>query len=177
MAKQLMRLVTVAALLGALFALTGAKYPIPGCKVPDVANKSLVAAETAIIQGNCSVGTISTAKSSSIPLGNVISSQPPAGTKHQAGKAVNLKVSIGNPKPPVPGKKCKVPNVVKDTVKAAAKAIANGNCRVGKITSAKSKKIKAGHVISSNPNAGAKRNSGAKVDLKVSKGAGKKKKK
>jgi serine/threonine-protein kinase len=166
----------VAALLGALFALTGAKYPIPGCTVPDVAGKSLVAAETAIIQGNCSVGKISTAKSSSVPLGNVISSQPPGGTKHQAGKAVNLKVSIGNPKPPVPGKKCKVPDVVKDTVKAAATAIEKGNCKVGKITSVKSKKVKAGHVVSSNPSAGAKKGSGFKVNLKVSKGSGKKKK-
>jgi beta-lactam-binding protein with PASTA domain len=176
MVKQLTRLATVVALLGALFALTAAKYPIPGCKVPDVTNKSLVAAETAIVTSNCSVGKISVAKSSSIPLGNVISTAPPAGTKHQAGKAVNLKVSIGDPKPPVPGKKCHVPNVVHDTLAGASKAITKGNCRVGKITSAKSKKVKAGHVISSNPKAGATKGSGAKVDLKMSKGKGKKKK-
>ena len=73
MAKQLTRLVTVLALLGALFALSAAGYPIPGCKVPNVTNKSLASAESAIINGNCAVGKISTAKSSSVAIGNVIS--------------------------------------------------------------------------------------------------------
>lgn len=177
MAKHLTRIVTVVALLGALFALTAAKYPIPGCKVPNVTNKSLVAAETAIIQGNCSVGKISTAKSSSVALGNVISTSPGGGTNTTAGKPVNIKVSIGNPKPPVPGKKCVVPNVLKDTLAVASKAITKANCTLGKISSVKSKKVKAGHVISSSPKAGSKKDSGAKVDLTMSKGEPKKKKK
>jgi beta-lactam-binding protein with PASTA domain len=177
MAKHLARLGTVVALFGLVLALTGANYPIPGCKVPNVQGKALASAETAIIQANCAIGKISTAKSSSIPIGDVISSSPVAGTSHQAGKSVDLKVSIGNPKPPVPGKKCKVPDVVKDTLGVAAKAIEKANCTVGKITSAKSKKIKTGHVISSSPTAGTKEASGAKVDLQVSKGNGKKKKK
>jgi beta-lactam-binding protein with PASTA domain len=177
MAKQLTRIVTVVALLGALFALTAAKYPIPGCKVPNVANKPLVAAESAIISANCSIGKISTAKSGSVAIGNVISTSPAAGTSHQAGKSVDLKVSIGNPKPPVPGKKCKVPDVVHNTVAKASKAIEKGNCTVGKITSVKSKKVKAGRVISTTPTAGEQKPSGAKVNLTVSKGNGKKKKK
>ncbi len=169
MAKQLTRLVTVLALLGALFALSAAGYPIPGCKVPNVTNKSLATAESAIINGNCAIGKISTAKSS-IAIGNVISTAPPAGTSLPGGKSVNIKVSLGNPKPPVPGKKCTVPNVVHQTLAVAAKAIAKGNCKVGKISTAKSKKVKDGKVISSDPKAGAKKPSGAKVNLTISKG-------
>jgi serine/threonine-protein kinase len=176
MAKQLCRLVTVVALLGALLALTAAKYPVPGCKVPNVAGKSLAAAENDIIKANCSVGNISTAKSGSVALGNVISTAPPAGKTGPAGKPVNLKVSLGNPPTPKPGKKCKVPDVKGETVAKAAKAIEKANCSVGKISTEKSKKVKAGKVISSNPKAGEKKDSGAKVNLKVSKGNGKKKK-
>jgi eukaryotic-like serine/threonine-protein kinase len=169
MAKQLTRLVTVLALLGALFALSAAGYPIPGCKVPNVAHKPLASAESAIINANCSIGKISTAQSS-IAIGNVISTTPGAGSSHPGGASVALKVSLGNPKPPVPGKQCTVPNVVHQTLAVAAKAIAKGNCKVGKISTAKSKKVKDGRIISSNPKAGAKKGSGAKVNLTISKG-------
>jgi beta-lactam-binding protein with PASTA domain len=177
MAKLLARLGTVAALFALVLALTGAKYPIPGCTVPNVQGKALTAAENEIVSGNCSVGSISTANSSSVALGKVIKSNPSGGTTHPAGTSVSLKVSLGKtPKPPVPGKPCTVPNVVKDTLASAVKKIQKGNCTVGKVSSAKSKKVKAGHVISSNPTAGTKKGSGAKVALTVSKGKGKKKK-
>ena len=90
---------------------------------------------------------------------------------------MNIKVSLGNPKPPVPGKKCTVPNVVNQTLAAAAKAIAQGQLQGGQDQhrQVQEGQGREGHLEQSEGRR--QESSGAKVDLTISKGNKKPKKK
>jgi hypothetical protein len=65
---------------------------------------------------------------------------------------------------------CTVPDVKRKTLSAARLAIARRNCRVGKISGAYSKIVKAGRVISETPRPGTTLRKGGKVNLVVSRG-------
>jgi serine/threonine-protein kinase len=65
----------------------------PKCVVPNVIGKTQTAAQTALVKANCTLGTVTKKKSSTVPKGNVISVSPPVG-KTTTGK-VNLVVSTG----------------------------------------------------------------------------------
>jgi serine/threonine-protein kinase len=65
----------------------------PKCVVPNVIGKTLSAAETALFKANCTLGTVTNKKSSTVPKGNVISVSPKVGTTTSA--KVNLTVSTG----------------------------------------------------------------------------------
>ena len=68
--------------------------------VPNVVGQSQAAATAAITGAGLTVGTITTAASTSVPAGSVISQSLASGTQVAAGTAVNLVVSSG---PPLPG--------------------------------------------------------------------------
>ncbi|MCW3065323.1 MAG: Ig-like protein [Solirubrobacterales bacterium] len=78
------------------------------------------------------------------------------------------------PKPGEPAKPpvlCSVPAVKRGATQTTAKkAIVKGNCKVGKVTKARSRKVRKGRVISIAPRAGYMLVPGAKVDLRVSSG-------
>jgi len=63
--------------------------------VPNVVGSTQAAATSAITNAGLKVGTVTTASSSSVPLGNVMQQTPAAGTVVASGSAVNLVVSIG----------------------------------------------------------------------------------
>jgi serine/threonine-protein kinase len=63
-----------------------------------------------------------------------------------------------------------VPKLKGDTLSKAKTALRRADCGVGKITTAKSKTVAKGRVISSSPKAGSKRKAAAKVSLIVSRG-------
>jgi len=63
-----------------------------------------------------------------------------------------------------------VPNVKRLTLAAAKRKIAAGHCKLGKITTAKSKTVAKGKVIAQSPAPGKKLASGAKVNLVLSRG-------
>jgi hypothetical protein len=63
--------------------------------VPNVVGQTQAAATSAIQAAGLVVGTVTTAPSSTAPLGSVISESPTAGTQVNAGSAVNLVVSSG----------------------------------------------------------------------------------
>jgi hypothetical protein len=65
---------------------------------------------------------------------------------------------------------CVVPNVVRKSLVAAAKALVRAHCKVGKVTKASSKKVRTGFVISESQRPGKKLKNGAKVNLVVSRG-------
>ena len=67
---------------------------------------------------------------------------------------------------------CDVQYVVDLTLAAAKHKLAHGSCRLGTVTRASSKRIKRGLVISQKPGFGAVRPKGTKVDLVISRGAG-----
>jgi concanavalin A-like lectin/glucanase superfamily protein/Big-like domain-containing protein/PASTA domain-containing protein len=73
--------------------------PPPPVTVPSVVGLTQSAAQTAITGAGLTVGTITTANSSTVPSGSVISQNPTGGTSAPAGSAVALTVSLG-PTPP-----------------------------------------------------------------------------
>src|SRR4029077_6551887 len=95
------------------------------------------AASTAITGASLIVGTVTTASSTTVPAGSVISQNPTAGTQIVVGRAVAPVVSSGPP--PVA-----VPNVVGLTQAAASTAITGANLIVGTVTTASSTTVPAG---------------------------------
>jgi photosystem II stability/assembly factor-like uncharacterized protein len=87
--------------------------------------------------------------------------------------ATFVKSPITQPPPPPPPFKppaCVVPKVVGKRLAAAKKAIRARHCSVGRITKVRSKKLKAGLVVSESPKPGKRLKNGAKVSLRVSRG-------
>jgi hypothetical protein len=72
--------------------------------------------------------------------------------------------------PPPPPTKCKVPKVVGKTLAAAELAIKKGHCRTGRVSYARSPKVKKGIVISQSHRPGAVLPRNAKINLVVSRG-------
>jgi hypothetical protein len=107
------------------------------------------------------VGSVSTQFSNTVPTGNVIGQNPPAGAFQNPGSPVNLVVSV---------ERDTVPNVVGDTQAAGTTAITGAGLVVGTVTTQSSSTIPSGSVISQNPPAGALLNPGLAVNLVVSSG-------
>ena len=131
--------------------------------VPNVVGDTQAAATTAITGAGLVVGTVSTASSSTVASGNVISESPSAGTSVNSGSAVNLVVSTGPAQ-------VAVPNVVGDTQAAATTAITGAGLVVGTVTTASSSTVASGNVISESPTAGTSVSVGSAVNLVVSTG-------
>jgi beta-lactam-binding protein with PASTA domain len=132
-----------------------------GAKVPNVVGLTQAAAEAAITSSGLTVGTVTTANSTTVPAGTVISQSPTAGTNVAPATAVTLVVSLG----------VEVPNVVGLTQAAAQTEITSASLTVGTVTTANSSSVAVGKVISQNPAAGAKVEAGSAVALVVSLGA------
>jgi hypothetical protein len=131
--------------------------------VPNVVNLSQADATSAIIHAGLAVGALTTASSTTVPAGAIIGQHPAAGTSVPSGTAVDLVVSSG---PPLVA----VPNVVNQTLPAAAAAIINAGLAVGAVTTASSTTVPAGAIISQTPSAGAQVALGSAVALIVSSG-------
>jgi len=63
--------------------------------VPDVGSETQAAATTALTDVGLVVGTVSSTSNNTVPVGEVISESPPAGTSVASGSAVNLVLSTG----------------------------------------------------------------------------------
>jgi hypothetical protein len=72
-----------------------ATFVLRPCVVPNVVGKTLPAAKTAIKKASCSVGKVTTAASSTVSKGRVISQRPPRGTQLRQHAKVSLVVSRG----------------------------------------------------------------------------------
>ena len=130
---------------------------------PDVVGQSQAAAEAAIIAANLIVGDVTTTNSDTVPVSDVISQDPLAGTNVAAGSAVDLVVSLGPALIPVP-------DVVGQSQASAEAEIIAANLIVGIVSTANSDTVPAGDVISQNPIAGTDVANGSAVDLVVSLG-------
>ncbi len=116
--------------------------------VPNIVGKTAADANTAIINANLVVGTVTTAYSKTVAAGKVISQKPAAGKKVAVGSSVNYVESLGK------STTVTVPNLVGKTADDAYAAIINANLVVGTMTTAYSDTVAAGNVISQNPAAG-----------------------
>ena len=137
--------------------------PVPKVSVPNVVGMTQTAATSSVTSAGLAVGTVTTANSSTVTSGNVISQSPTAATMVSSGSAVNLKVSSGPAQ-------ADVPNVVGMTQAAATTAITGVGFTVGTVTMASSATVPSGSVISQNPAAAVKVATGSAVGLTVSNG-------
>jgi len=131
--------------------------------VPDVTKKPVDIARQEITDAGLTVGQETEACSDTEPAGNVISSDPAAGTTVQPGAVVHLVVSSG----PCP---VTVPEVVGQAQSDAAAAIQGASLTVGTVGTQCSDGVPAGQVISQSPAAGASVQPGSAVNLVVSAG-------
>ncbi|WP_455366909.1 PASTA domain-containing protein, partial [Kaarinaea lacus] len=131
--------------------------------VPNVEGLSQAAAESAITSAGLTVGTITTANSSTVAAGNVISQTPAGGTSISEGSSVDLVVSSG----PVI---VTVPSVIGLSQASAQSTITSAGLTIGNITTASSETVAAGNVISQSPTGGSSVEEGSSVDLVVSTG-------
>ena len=131
--------------------------------VPDVTKKPVDIARQEITDAGLTVGQETEACSDTEPAGNVISSDPAAGTTVQPGAVVHLVVSSG----PCP---VTVPEVVGQAQSDAAAAIQGASLTVGTVGTQCSDSVPAGQVISQSPAAGASVQPGSAVNLVVSAG-------
>ena len=131
--------------------------------VPGVVGMTQADAQAAIVAAKLTVGAVTTANSSTVPAGSVISQNPAGGSSTAEGSPVALVISLG----PV---MVNVPNLVGMTQANAQATIVSANLVVGAITTANSSTVPAGSVISQNPTGGSTAAEGSPVNLVVSSG-------
>ena len=131
--------------------------------VPNVVGETQAQATTDITGAGLVVGNVTTASSSTVASGNVISSNPSAGTQVNPGSSVDLVISSG---PALVA----VPNVVGETQAQATTDITGAGLTIGTVTTASSSTVAAGSVISTSPTAATQVNPGSAVNLVVSTG-------
>ena len=123
--------------------------------VPNVVGMAASDANTAIVEANLVVGTVTTKYSKTVDAGKVISQSPPAGTVVTIGSKVKYVRSLG--------KKPTVPNIVGMAASDANTAIVEANLVVGTVTTKYSNTVNAGKVIKQSPAAGKAVAIGSKV--------------
>jgi len=131
-------------------------------EVPRVRGTSLTEAEQSLAAINLIVGERSTVFDTRIPEGNVVSTNPRAGTDVTSGSAVDLRISKG----PAP---VEIPDVAGDRTGAARTALTRLELDV-QVTERFSESVAAGRVITIKPRAGRIVPAGETVELVVSKG-------
>ena len=135
----------------------------PEVSVPNVVGEAQGTATTAIEGAGLVVDNVTTASSSTVPSGDVISENPAAGMLVMNGSSVDLVVSTG---PALVA----VPNIVDQTQADATTAITGAGLIVGTVTSQSSSIVPAGSVVSENPAAGTQTTVGSSVSLVLSTG-------
>ena len=130
--------------------------------VPDVVGLSQTDAETALIDAELAVGTITGELSETVALGDVISQDPTAETEVPRDTAVNLVISLGPART--------VPNVVGLSQTDAESALLEADLAAGTITEELNETVALGDVISQNPAADTEVARDSAVDLVISLG-------
>lgn len=129
--------------------------------VPDVRGTDENTAKSTLSGAGLNV-TVTTDYSDSVAQGNVISQDPSAGTKVDAGTNVNIVVSLGS-------RPVSVPSVVGVSESNARQMIASAGLTVGTVTY-REDSAPAGQVISCDPGVGSSVSRGSTVNLVVSQG-------
>jgi len=151
---------------GSVVSLVISSGPAPATiVVPDVVGLSQNNAETAITSAGLVIGSVITANSSTVPVGDVISQTPAAGSDAAAGSVVDLVVSSGSAPVIIA-----VPDVVGLIQAAAETAITSAGLALGNVTLTSSATVPAGDVVSQTPVALTNVAPGTSVDLVVSTG-------
>jgi eukaryotic-like serine/threonine-protein kinase len=131
-------------------------------KVPNVIGRSQTAA-TAVLDRDGFVVNVTTATSNTVTDGNVISTNPSAGTLRAPGSAVQLVVSTGK-------ETVSIPPLVGQTPSAAGQALGAAGLTVGSQINQPSSTVQFGLVIQTSPPAGTAVPVGSSVTVYVSTG-------
>jgi probable HAF family extracellular repeat protein len=136
-----------------------------GVAVPNVVGVSLALASDTLISAGLTTGSIAQEYSGTLPLGDVISESPAAGSSVAGGTAINLVISEG-PTPVL----TQVPNVIGDKQSAAAAALTAAGLTLGHVGQQASETVPAGEVSSQSPASGDSVAVGSAVDAVLSSG-------
>src|SRR5271170_6455629 len=120
----------------------------PPVLVPNVVGDAQAQASAAIGAAGLTLGAITTAFSTTVPAGTVLSENPAAGTSVMTGTSVALVVSSGT------ALSDSVPNVVGETLTAATNTLGSAGLVLASVTASVSSTVPAGNIISENPAAG-----------------------
>jgi len=148
-----------------VFAILAAPAAAQKVIVPDVVGIQLGIAEEVILEAGLTVGEVTFEESFVVPVGQVMSQQPLAGTGALVGSPVNLMVSAGVTA-------VIVPNIVGLTRTSAIALIQSAGLVVGTVVEQFSTSFPAGTVLSQNPDAGTVVAPRTAVGFSVSIGAG-----
>jgi eukaryotic-like serine/threonine-protein kinase len=130
--------------------------------VPNVVGQPQATATTNL-QNAGFVVTTTTATNNTVPTGNVISTNPPANTKRAKGSQVQLVVSTGKQKVPIP-------SLVGQTPSAAGQSLGQLGLVVADQVSEPSTSVQFGRVTRTDPPAGSQLPIGSSVTVYVSSG-------
>lgn len=132
-------------------------------QIPNVSGMDESEAQRTLEEKGLTVGTSQFVYSSQYDEGEVIGTDPAAGTSVTADQEVVMKVSKGS-------EKISVPSLVGKTDSEAQSAIKSAGLKVGTVTYQYSDETEKGYVVSQSPYSGNKVNSGSTVNIVVSKG-------
>jgi serine/threonine-protein kinase len=145
---------------GATVTLTVSSGP-GNVSVPSVQGLPVANARHLIQQRGLKVGTVSQQSSTTLPQGDVISTNPGAFASVPVGTAVDMSVSSGKPQ-------VSVPDVTGQSESSARSKLQGAGFTV-QTTTQTSSSVKAGSVISQNPAGGTQVASGSTVSLVIAK--------
>jgi len=152
---------TVAA--GTPVSLTVSSGAVALITVPNVVGQTQTAAIAALnAAGLFFSGSEITVGSSTIPAGDVVSQNPPAGIEVTPGTLYSLTIASATPAADL------TPNLVGDGISAAISAISAAGLNLGSISNAFSLTVPAGFVLSQVPAAGSPTSLGSYVNVTVS---------
>lgn len=132
-------------------------------KVPDVTGKSQTVAETTLKSSGLET-EVKQENSDTVEIGNVIRTEPAAGTEVSSGSTVTVVVSLGKEDTQV-----EVPNVIGVSENTAKKTLSNLNLSVV-VDTGTSTKVKAGEVMAQSIKAGTKVDQKTEITITVNSG-------
>jgi len=125
------------------FTVAAPTPPPPPCNVPSPSHASLATVEASITAAHCTVGTVGSSRSYSVPAGNVIATSPSSG-QLASGAAINVTVSSGPPP-------CVVPKPVA-SLAGTEQELRASHCGVGRLVRVHSP-VRRGNVVRLTPSA------------------------
>lgn len=166
--KKKRAIIIAVILIAALAIIGGAVYalstvPAAG-SIPDVSGKTVEQATATLQSAGYTVGTQTQVFSDSVASGSVVSTDPPAGTKADAGTKVNLSVSKGKDQ-------IEVPDLSGMTSDQAKQALTKAGLTAKAGTSQHSDTVDKDKVMSQDPAAGTKVDKNSTVTYIISLGA------
>lgn len=162
-AVGIVAVLAIAAALAFVLLGRGCSADTGNIEVPDVSNKTLAEATSALEDVKLAVGTVDYVYSDKVEEGKVVSQSPKAGSKQAEGTKINLQISQGT-------EQVTVPDLTDMTADEARAALQKAGLKYEAGAAEHSDKIKENHVVRQSPKAGEKVAKDTKVTYYLSAG-------